>query len=143
TLLKGGDSGPAVLPGKRAESLLIELVQGFDPDNVMPKKGSRLTAEQIGLLRAWIDQGAVWDAGITFGRVEPANLKPRLPEIPPGPASANPIDRFLQPYFATHQFKPPAVVTDRVFARRACLDVTGLLPSTAELQKFLADKKAN
>src|SRR6266851_2784187 len=41
TFLKGGESGPAVLPGKSAESLLISLVQGFDPDSVMPKKGSR------------------------------------------------------------------------------------------------------
>src|SRR2546429_5192038 len=61
TLLKGGDSGPVVVPGKSAGSLLIALVQGFDPDSIMPKKGSRLTAEQIGLLRAWIDQGAAWD----------------------------------------------------------------------------------
>src|SRR5260221_7655144 len=43
TLLKGGDTGPAIISGKSAESLLIELVQGFDPDNIMPKKGSRLT----------------------------------------------------------------------------------------------------
>src|SRR5437764_12731542 len=48
TLLKGGDSGPAIVPGKSAESLLISLVQGFDPDSVMPKKGSHLTPEQIG-----------------------------------------------------------------------------------------------
>ena len=66
TTLKGGDSGPAVLPGKSAESLLIALVQGVDPDNVMPRKGSRLTPEQIGLLRAWIDQGAPWDANVTL-----------------------------------------------------------------------------
>src|SRR5260370_5453681 len=57
TLLKGGDSGPVVISGKSAESLLIALVQGLDSDNVMPKKGSRLTPEQVGLLRAWIDQG--------------------------------------------------------------------------------------
>ena len=143
TLLKGGDSGPAVAPGKSTESLLIELVQGFDPDNVMPKKGSRLTAEQIGLLRAWIDQGAVWDADITFGRVPPANLKPRLPEIPPGAADENPIDRFLEPYFENHQIKAAQVVSDRLYARRAFLDVIGLLPSTTELEKFLADKKPN
>src|SRR5882757_4027261 len=118
TLLKGGDSGAAVTPGKSAESLLIALVQGFDPDNVMPKKGSRLTAEQIGLLRAWIDQEAPWDAGITFGRLEPINLKPRLPEVPPGPKKANPIDRFLKPYFAEHKFKAPRPVNDRVMARR-------------------------
>src|SRR5205085_10393719 len=77
TLLKGGDSGPAVMSGKSAESLLIALVQGLDPDNVMPKKGSRLTPEQVGLLRAWIDQGLPWDSTLTFGRLPPMNLKPR------------------------------------------------------------------
>src|SRR2546423_6165464 len=66
TLLKGGDSGPVIIPGKSAESLLISLVQGFDPDSVMPKKGSRLTPEQIGVLRAWIDQSAPWDPHVTF-----------------------------------------------------------------------------
>src|SRR6266568_1946177 len=67
TLLKGGESGPAIVPGKSAESLLISLVQGFDPDSVMPKKGSRLTPDQIGLLRAWIDQDLPWDTGVSFG----------------------------------------------------------------------------
>src|SRR5882757_10787114 len=100
TLLKGGDSGAAVTPGKSAESLLIELVQGFDPDNVMPKKGSRLTAQQIGLLRAWIDQGVKWDAAVSFGKLPPNNLKPHRPELPAGASSSNPIDRILAPYFA-------------------------------------------
>src|SRR5688572_28386642 len=43
TVLKGGDSGPAVVMGKSEESLLIELVSGLDPDNVMPAKGKKLT----------------------------------------------------------------------------------------------------
>src|SRR5712664_4293014 len=110
TLLKGGDSGVAVVPGKSAESLLISLVQGFDPDNIMPKKGTRLTPEQIGLLRAWIDQGLPWESTVNFGRLEPMNLKPRRPQIPLGPNNANPIDRFLQPYFAAHKSKPPPIV---------------------------------
>src|SRR5437868_14514766 len=55
SFLKGGDSGPAVLSGNSAQSLLIALVQGFDPDNTMPQKGSHLTPDQIGLLRGWID----------------------------------------------------------------------------------------
>src|SRR5436309_443070 len=50
TFLKGGSSGPAVVVGKSEESYVIELVMGFDPDNVMPQKGSRLTREQISLL---------------------------------------------------------------------------------------------
>jgi len=140
TTLKGGDSGPAVLPGKSAESPLIALVGGVDPDNVMPRKGSRLTAEQIGLLRAWIDQGAVWDAEITFGRLEPVNLKPRLPAIPLGAKAVNPIDRFLELYFAAHSIRPAKPVTDRLFARRAYLDVVGLLPPPEAMETFVADR---
>jgi len=143
TLLKGGDTGAAVVSGKSAESLLIALVQGVDPDSVMPKKGSRLTAEQIGVLRAWIDQGLPWDTGVTFGRLEPLNLKPRAPEIPSGPKTANPIDRFLQPYFAVHKIEPPQPVSDRIFARRAYLDLIGLLAAPEDLESFVSDKRPN
>src|SRR5262249_43155434 len=59
--LKGGDSGPVIQPSKSAESKLIQLVSGADPDKIMPAKGARLTLRQIALLRAWIDQGAVWE----------------------------------------------------------------------------------
>src|ERR1043165_8580 len=138
TFLKGGESGPAAVPGKSADSLLISLVQGLDPDSVMPKKGSRLTPDQIGLLRAWIDQDVPWDAGVSFGRLEPINLKPRLPQIPPGPPTANPIDRFLQPYFVEHRIKPPEPVSDRLFARRVYLDLIGLLPPPEELEASFA-----
>jgi hypothetical protein len=140
TTLQGGDGGPAIIPGKSAESLLIALVQGVDPDNVMPRKGSRLTPEQVGLLRAWIDQGAAWDANVTFGRREPANLKPHLPPLPATTKAPNPIDRFLEPYFAAHGIKSAKPVNDRVFARRAYLDVIGLLPSPEALEVFLADR---
>lgn len=58
--LNGGDSGPPWIEGKSAESLLIKYVGGLDPDVVMPPQGDRLTRTQIGLLRAWIDQGADW-----------------------------------------------------------------------------------
>src|ERR1043166_3529763 len=87
TFLKGGESGAAVVPGKSTESRLIALVQGVDPDEVMPKKGSRLTPVQIGVLRSWIDQGVLWTEGLSFARLEPLNLKPRLPALPPGPES--------------------------------------------------------
>jgi mono/diheme cytochrome c family protein len=141
TLLKGGESGAAIVPGKSAESRLINLVMGFDPDDVMPKKGTRLTREQIAALRAWIDQGAQWDASVTFAKVEPANLKPRRPEFPTGrPKDANPVDRFLEPYFAAHNIKPAKGVDDRLFARRVWLDVLGLLPPPEELERFVTDK---
>jgi len=61
--LRGGDEGVSILLGRSAESRLIHLVARIDPDQQMPPpgKGEPLTAEQIGRLRAWIDQGAKWD----------------------------------------------------------------------------------
>jgi mono/diheme cytochrome c family protein len=63
-LLKGGESGPAILPGNGAESLLLKFVSHSVPDKEMPPvgKGDPLTPQQITLLRNWIDQGAVWPA---------------------------------------------------------------------------------
>lgn len=58
--LNGGDSGPAFVSGKSEESRLIKYVAGVDPDVVMPPEGDKLTDDEIGLLRAWIDQGAKW-----------------------------------------------------------------------------------
>src|SRR5436190_7530661 len=62
-LLEGGGTSPAIALGKSGESLLIALVSGTDPERIMPRKGKRLTPEQIGILRAWIDQGADWPKG--------------------------------------------------------------------------------
>lgn len=58
--LNGGDSGPAFVVGKSADSILIKYVSAVDADVVMPPEGDRLSDESIGLLRAWIDQGAKW-----------------------------------------------------------------------------------
>jgi hypothetical protein len=61
--LKGGATGVVIIPGKSAESPLIHLVSGFPVGDVRampPREGSRLSKEEIGKLRAWIDQGAVW-----------------------------------------------------------------------------------
>jgi len=143
-LLKGGDDGPAVVPGKSAESHLIAMVAGVDPDEVMPKKGSRLTSAQVGLLRAWIDQGLPWDAGITFAKAPPRNLSPRAPELPAvADTAVNPIDRFLASYFAAHETSAPARTDDRTFIRRASLDAVGLLPRPLEVRTFLADTRAD
>lgn len=142
SFLKGGDSGPAALPGRGGDSLVVRLVAGLDPDNQMPKKGKKWTPQQIGLLRAWIDQGVRWDAGITFARPEPANLVPRQPKLPPG-KELHPVDRIVAGYFASKGTTEPGVVSDRVFVRRAYLDLIGLLPTSEQLQSFLADPSAD
>lgn len=94
TLLKGGDTGPGVVSGKSADSLLIAMVAGADPDEVMPKKGKKLTPEEIGTLRAWIDQGVVWNPELGFGPIPPKNLDPRTPEVPVAGGEVNPVTGF-------------------------------------------------
>jgi hypothetical protein len=138
SFLKGGDTGPAAVPGKSAESLIVKLVAGLDPDSKMPKKGKKWTLEQIGLLRAWIDQGALWDPKITFKRPEPANLKVRVVEVRPA-ENLTPVDDLVSKYFAAHSIEPAAPVEDRVFARRAYLDSIGLVPTSAQLAAFVLD----
>ncbi|HEV7403271.1 MAG TPA: DUF1549 domain-containing protein [Chthoniobacteraceae bacterium] len=137
SFLKGGETGKAAELGHSKESLIVELVAGVDPDNVMPKKGARWTPEQVGLLRAWIDQGAAWPEKITFARPAPLNLQPRDVPLPAG-AEGPPIDRLLARYFAEHQVAPGAPVDDAGFARRAYLDAIGLLPTPAEVHAFVA-----
>ncbi len=142
-LLTGGDNGPAVVPGDSASSELIALVAALDPDMVMPQKGSRLTREQVGLLRAWIDQGLQWDPAVSFAKAPPRNLTPRRPDLPAERADANPIDRLLAPYFASHESQPGRRADDREFVRRVYLDAIGLLPSPQAVSTFVADNRAD
>lgn len=139
--LKGGDSGVVVVPGKSAASYVTETISGLDPDNVMPQKGKKLTREQVALFRAWIDQGMAWPKEINFAKHEPANLKPQKVSEPPAKKGLeNPVDRFVDAYFAKNKVRWPRVVDDRTFARRVWLDTIGLLPPPKELQEFRDDK---
>ena len=141
SFFKGGDSGAPVQTGMSAESLLIELVAGFDPETVMPKKGSKLKAEEVALLRAWIDQGAAWPSEVTFKKAPINNLHPRQPELPVAKGMVHPIDRLLVSYFSSNRVATPKLVDDRVFARRLYLDVLGVLPSPQEFEAFEADRR--
>ena len=145
SFFKGGDTGPAAEPGNAAKSLVLELVAGLDPDNVMPQRGKRWTAEQVGLLRAWLDQGAKWPEGFTFAKPPAKNLMPRKVALPPG--DGNPVDRVLAAYFAESGITPAQPVADAAFARRAYLDTIGLLPTPEQLADFekntAADKRAS
>lgn len=143
TVLKGGETGPALIPGHSKESYLIELVTAEDELDRMPQKGSPLTPSQIQLLRDWIDQGAPWPNEITFARPPAKNLHPAKPALPEGGSvfaeSRHPIDRLLTPYYQQHRVEARSVVSDRVFARRVYLDLLGVLPTPEELQQFLQD----
>jgi hypothetical protein len=139
-LVEGGGSGPAARPGSGGESLLVRLVAGLEADRVMPAKGARWTPEQVGLLRAWIDQGMEWEDGVKLGRGVLAPLEPRVVVLPPAARGlTNPVDRLLAPYFVRNGVKLPPPVADRVFARRVHLDLVGMVPTPEELRAFERD----
>ena len=103
--MAGGDSGPAIVPGKSAESRLIRYVAGLVEDYQMPPEdaGKPLSSEQIGVLRAWIDQGAKWSGTGLASNAKPAadhwSFRPPRRVTPPAvkdPAwIRNPIDAFV------------------------------------------------
>jgi Protein of unknown function (DUF1549)/Protein of unknown function (DUF1553)/Planctomycete cytochrome C len=136
--LKGGETDAGAVVGKSGDSLIVQMVAGIDPDSIMPKKGTKWTAAQIGLLRAWIDQGAYWPSGITFAKPPAGNLQPREVPLPPQPG-VNPIDTLLTKYTEAKGIPYPASVDDRTFARRVYLDLIGLIPAPEQLETFLAN----
>jgi hypothetical protein len=148
---KGSDRGPVLIPGRSAESRMIHLVAGIDPQTTMPKKGDRLSAEQVGLVRAWIDQGAIWPDAVAGKRDTRrdhwAFRAPGRPTVPRVDRLAsrisNPIDAFIGARLEKEglKFSPEADRTTLI--RRLSLDLTGLPPAPAEVDAFLRDKSAD
>ncbi|MGH9632097.1 MAG: c-type cytochrome domain-containing protein, partial [Bryobacteraceae bacterium] len=80
---KGGYSGPVIVSGKSAESKLIRMVAGAEKGVVMPPAGPRLSDKEVGLLRAWIDQGAKWPVPDAPVKTAQAGSKPDLWSLQP------------------------------------------------------------
>lgn len=144
-LIAGGESGEAIVPRKPTAGELIARITTDDEFTRMPPEGDALTAEQIGLLKRWIESGAQWEPGFTFGEplYEPP-LKPRRPELPPAVAGrTNPIDRILDAQLASEKRPQPEPLGDEAFLRRVYLDLIGLLPTPEERAAFLNDDSPN
>jgi Protein of unknown function (DUF1549)/Protein of unknown function (DUF1553)/Planctomycete cytochrome C len=147
--LRGGQH-VAILPGKSAESLMVRNVAGVDPDAIMPPpgKGERLTPEEIGLLRAWIDQGAIWPDGVDQSTApDPSKhwafSRPQRPAEPTVQTTnwiRNPIDRFVLARLEREGLTPSPEADRAALLRRVSLDITGIPPTTDELDAFLANK---
>lgn len=145
--LKGGDLGPAIVPGDSAGSLLVQAVAGMNKDLIMPRKGERLTEEQIELLRAWIDAGANWpdapaNAGDERGRNHWAFQSPIRP-VPPVPRrpdwSRGPMDQFILARLEREGVQPSPEADKTTLLRRLHLDLIGLPPKPEDIDAFLAD----
>ncbi len=144
---QSGDHGPRIVPGNSAGSRVIQLVAGLDPDSVMPPKGEPLTGAQIGLLRAWIDQGANWPDTATASTADKRNhwafktpVRPPVPAVKDKKWPRNPIDQFILARLEKENLKPSPAADRPTLIRRLSLDLTGLPPTLAELDQFLTDR---
>jgi hypothetical protein len=154
-LLKGGDSGPAIVPGDVEKSLLIKAVRYTDDDLQMPPKGKKLSPEQIANLEAWVKMGAP-DPRTT--QIQKAKLKSKnsenhwafqpiknspVPEVKNKSWAKTPIDNFILAKLEGKKLKPSPAADKRTLIRRATFDLTGLPPTPAEVDNFLNDKSAD
>ena len=139
--LKGGDLySPAVKPGDSAHSALVLIVAGADPDLKMPQKGDPLSDDEVGILRAWIDQGAKRPEprAAQRGKSRHWAFQPLShPEIPAGETHA--IDALIDARLAAQAMARNPEADRRTLLRRLYFDLIGLPPAPEELAGFVAD----
>ena len=124
----------AIVPGKPDESGAWLRIVSTDPDEVMPPTDfhKSLTDNQKQILKRWIEQGAVYQQHWSF-------VTPTKPQVPELPESNNPIDAFIQSRLQTENLSPSRAADKQTLIRRVTLDLTGLPPTPAEVEAFLAD----
>ncbi|MGL4555176.1 MAG: PSD1 and planctomycete cytochrome C domain-containing protein, partial [Gemmataceae bacterium] len=141
--LTGGTSGPVLKKKDSANSRLIHVVAGLDPDAKMPPgEGKALKPDEVALLRAWIDQGPYFPAKDWL--VAPArnvhwSFRPVV--RPAVPAAAHQIDGFVAARLAAEKLDPSPPADRVTQLRRVALDLTGLPPAPEAVDAFLADER--
>src|SRR6266446_4816476 len=153
-LLKGGETGPAVVPGEPEKSLLIKAVRHIDEDLQMPPKKT-LPAEQIAILVEWIKIGAPYSTASAATVTRPKTNKitdedrkwwsfqsvhaVEIPKVNDGGWARNAIDKFIFEKLQPSGLSPAPEADKRALIRRAYFDVLGLPPSAEEVTRFVAD----
>jgi mono/diheme cytochrome c family protein len=155
-LLKGGETGPAIVPGNAEKSLLIKAVSYKDADLQMPPKGEKLTDKQVADLVAWVKMGAPdpRTGGDPKGKYAANSTekkshwafrpvsKPAEPAVQNKDWVANPVDAFVLQKLEEKNLKPSAAADKRALIRRVYFDLIGLPPTPKEVDDFLADKSS-
>ena len=162
SLLKGGDTGPVVVPNAPSDSLLVHAIR-HEGDYAMPPKG-QLSERAIRDIEQWIKLGAPWPessdakdglvADMTSAKVRnhwafQKVLKPAVPavDLPPNAspnpidASAAPVDAFVQRKLAEHQLSGSGMADRRTLIRRLTYSLTGLPPTVGEVRDYLNDRE--
>jgi mono/diheme cytochrome c family protein len=145
--LRGGDRGQDIIPGHSADSRLIQSVSGVITNLVMPQSGDRLTTQQIGILRAWIDQGANWPDSASVKVLDPrlhwsfkAPVQPSIPSVKLKKWARNQIDDFILARLEKEKLHPSPEADRPMLLRRLSLDLIGLPPTLEEIRNFVNDR---
>src|SRR5437867_2091690 len=153
----GAFSGPACVPGNSAETKLIQKVASSKDGFKMPPAGPALSPREIGILRAWIDQGAEWapppatpaTAQKTSSGEKRSHWafqpirRPAVPLVRERSWARNPIDAFILAKLESEEVSPSAEADKVTLIRRLSLDLTGLPPTPQEVNDFLAESRPN
>jgi hypothetical protein len=143
-LLRGGDSGPAIVPGDPGGSLLVQAVRRTHERLRMPPD-KPLPGPAADDLAAWVRQGAPWPAAAAarpFAAPRHWAFQPvRAAAPPPDPTgwAGHPVDRFIAAGLRACGLRPVAPADKRTLLRRVTFDLTGLPPTPEEVDDFLAD----
>jgi len=149
SLLKGGDSGPAIVPGDPEKSLLIKAVRYTDPDLQMPKK-QKLEDDQIAALEQWVKMGAPdprvagtgkysWSDNKTNHWAWQPVKRQQIPNVSDPGWCKTPVDNFILAKLDEKGLKPNPPTDKRTLIRRATFDLIGLPPTPEEVQDFIND----
>jgi len=149
--MEGGDEGVGIISGNSTASPLVHRIAALDQDIAMPPEGERLTPEQVGLIRAWIDQGAAWPE--SADEIDPRVAKAashwafKPLKRPPLPERQNawvrsPIDAFILRKLDEAGLSPAPPATKEALLRRVSFDLTGLPPAPEEIAAFVNDTGA-
>src|SRR5438105_1480198 len=150
--LKGSAAGAVVVAGQGKDSKLIKAASGAKGVKPMPPRDPRLTAGQIALLKAWVDQGAKAPPGevaLPSVAAKSNHWAFQTPVRPPPPAVKtplwvrNPIDRFILARLEKEGIKPSPEADRVTLIRRLSLDLLGLPPTPQEVDEFVRDSRAD
>ena len=154
-ILKGGSSGPAIVPGKPDESLLVQAVAHTHEELKMPPKG-KLADPQVAALRRWVEMGAPWADSSATATAAAARIKevadsgaghwafsPISPVAQPDVKNwtwvRSPVDVFVLARLEREGIAPSPAADRRTLIRRATIDLLGIPPTAAEIDAFVAD----
>ncbi|HEV2296446.1 MAG TPA: DUF1549 domain-containing protein [Tepidisphaeraceae bacterium] len=129
------DEVTIVVPGKPADSALLQRIAAEDEDDVMPprKTDKRLTPAQIALIKRWIEEGAQWKGHWSYI----APTKPEIPAVADDGFAKNDIDRFVLAGLKSAGLTPSPEADRVTLLRRLSFDITGLPPTPEEVAKFV------